>query len=201
VLLGPPQSSDGPHGGFLAPLSAGSGTMRFVSDHVKVFVEDGGAVESLWAEALGDGLYRIDSIPFEIWGLSLGDVVRASQNDDGILVFDGVYDKSGAGTFHIHLSDGLSSAVGQELLAFLTARELPYEVYGEGVLAVSTPREADSDEVRERCQELRVSYRQAGLGDATSLRVVPGSPQERQPTAEERLLRAIFGDTAGPGAG
>jgi hypothetical protein len=169
-----------------------------VSDQVRVFVEDGGSVESLWAERLGDGLYRIDSIPFEIEGLSLGDVVRASQNDDGILVFDGVYEKSGAGTFHIHVAEGLSSAVGQELLALLAARELPYESYGAAVLAVSTPAETDSDALRERCAELRARYRQSSLGDATPLRVVPGSPQERQPTAEERLLRAIFGDTAEP---
>jgi hypothetical protein len=170
-------------------------------NHVKVFVEDDGVVESLWAEELGDSLYRIDSIPFEISGLSLGDVVRASQNDDGILVFDGVYEKSGAGTFHLHVADGLSSAAGQELLAWLMTGELPHEGYGETVLAVSTPTEADSDALRERCWELRVHYREASLGDATSLRVMPGSPQEGQPTAEERLLQAIFGDTAEPDAG
>jgi hypothetical protein len=41
--------------------------------------------EGLWAESLGDDLYRIDNTPWFVFDLASGDIVRAVTQDDGCL--------------------------------------------------------------------------------------------------------------------
>jgi uncharacterized protein DUF4265 len=41
--------------------------------------------ESLWAEPLGEDLYRIDNTPWFVRDLAVDDVVRALAGDDGVL--------------------------------------------------------------------------------------------------------------------
>lgn len=43
--------------------------------------------ENLWATRIKENHYRIESIPFFIYGISLGDIVKASLNDEGELQF------------------------------------------------------------------------------------------------------------------
>jgi len=51
--------------------------------------------ENLWAAPLGDNLYRLESIPFFIYGISLHDVVLGLPNEEGILVFSELIKPSG----------------------------------------------------------------------------------------------------------
>lgn len=66
--------------------------------------------ENLWAAALEDGRYRIDNIPFYIYGISFGDVVRAEEIG-GRLVFREVVSRSSHSTYRILIKDsaGFSS--------------------------------------------------------------------------------------------
>ena len=50
--------------------------------------------ESLWAEAVGDRKFRIDNLPFYVYGVSLGDIVVA-RLIEGRLVFDEVVARGG----------------------------------------------------------------------------------------------------------
>lgn len=163
-------------------------------------VQDGSA-ESLWAQDLGDGLYRIDNIPFEVRGLALGDIVQAYPDADGALAFCGLYEKSGAGTAWIRVEAGLPSAAGQDLVRLLTERGMPYESYGETMLAVNVPAGLDPDEITDYCEVHGLASYQSALGRYTGhVRLVPGSPADRAPGAEELLLHAIFGDRPPPPA-
>jgi len=38
--------------------------------------------ESLWAEELGDGLYKVDNIPFFVKGIAPGDLIRAQESEE-----------------------------------------------------------------------------------------------------------------------
>ena len=64
----------------------------------------GVGAENLWAAALGDGRYRIDNIPFYVYGISLDDVVHAEEIG-GRLVFREVVSRSGHSTYRILVKD------------------------------------------------------------------------------------------------
>lgn len=51
--------------------------------------------ENLWADDLGKNRYRIESIPFFIYGVSRNDVVTASPDPQGKLQFKKVVKRSG----------------------------------------------------------------------------------------------------------
>lgn len=58
------------------------------------------SVESLSATPLGNGIYRIEAIPFFVEGIALGDTVSASKHE-GELWFDDVEDDGGHSTVQI----------------------------------------------------------------------------------------------------
>jgi hypothetical protein len=60
--------------------------------------------ENLWAAALGNRRYRIDNIPFYVYGLSLDDVVHAEE-EGGILVFCEVVSRGGHSTYRVLVND------------------------------------------------------------------------------------------------
>lgn len=63
--------------------------------------------ESMWAEDLGGGRYRLRNTPFAVYGYSFEDVVRAEEAD-GRLVVAGPVLRSGRSTFRIFLGEGVS---------------------------------------------------------------------------------------------
>jgi len=80
--------------------------------HVKVLFhleqdEDGyppARVETLWAIEMGDGLYKIDNIPFFVTGIAVEDIVSAGP-EAGMLVYKEVVHPSGHGTFRVVVYD------------------------------------------------------------------------------------------------
>ena len=80
--------------------------------HVKVLFhleqdEDGyppDRVETLWAIEMGDGLYKIDNIPFFVTGIAVEDIVSA-EPEAGMLVYKEVVHPSGHGTFRVVVYD------------------------------------------------------------------------------------------------
>jgi Domain of unknown function (DUF4265) len=67
--------------------------------------------ESLWAEDLGRGRYRIDSIPFLAKGLSLDDIVRVKEvvGDDQMPIFHSVVQRGGHSTYRVKVLAGLDA--------------------------------------------------------------------------------------------
>lgn len=61
--------------------------------------------ESLWAERLGLGRFRILNSPFFVFGISAEDVVEADEERDG-LIFRNLISRGGHSTYRIFLQDG-----------------------------------------------------------------------------------------------
>lgn len=78
-------------------------------DHVKVLFRlekdaDGYPpvdVEALWAESVGDNLFRIDNVPFFVKGISCDDVVEAVADPEGELRFKSLVKSSAHNTFRV----------------------------------------------------------------------------------------------------
>jgi hypothetical protein len=63
--------------------------------------------ESLWAEKVAEGKYRLDNSPFYVYGYSHRDVVTAVEADEALVV-QGPCLRSGHSTYRVFLALGLS---------------------------------------------------------------------------------------------
>ena len=59
--------------------------MAETENMVKVLLQDGKDVETLWAVPVGENLYRLDNSPFFAYRVSWEDVVHAEPDSDGVL--------------------------------------------------------------------------------------------------------------------
>jgi Domain of unknown function (DUF4265) len=102
--------------------------------------------EGLWALVDGDGHYVLDNIPLYIRGVSLDDVVTAS-NQDGKLVFQSVFRKGGHSTFRALLRDGVSFENKQvgALLKAIRESGCTYEGADRILFAFDVPPEVRAD--------------------------------------------------------
>ena len=66
----------------------------------------GSATESLWAEPVSGGRYRLRNSPFYALGVSAEDIVLA-QEEEGLLFFTGVALRGGHSTYRIMKAKGL----------------------------------------------------------------------------------------------
>jgi hypothetical protein len=56
--------------------------------------------ENIWAEPVFEHTYRVRNIPTRAYELSLDDVVKARDGEDGRLTFDDVVERGGHSTYH-----------------------------------------------------------------------------------------------------
>lgn len=84
---------------------------------------DGSVVagESLWAEPLGGGRYRIRNTPYFVDGIALDDVVRCSEHDDEAPEFVERLQSGGNETVRLIADETLSRAQLDALCALLRA--------------------------------------------------------------------------------
>lgn len=68
------------------------------------FSDDEGRTESLPAESLGSGLYRMRHIPSYAYSISLGDIFKVIENERGDLLFGELVEKSGNQTVRVLLT-------------------------------------------------------------------------------------------------
>jgi Domain of unknown function (DUF4265) len=61
--------------------------------------------ETLWARAIGDGVFIVDNVPFFAYGLSRGDRIYAQRSDDSVLEYSGVAQHSGHSTYRVFLGE------------------------------------------------------------------------------------------------
>jgi Domain of unknown function (DUF4265) len=57
--------------------------------------------ENLWAAALGNSLYRLDSVPFFAQGMAVGDIVRATRDEKGEIQIQEIVESSGNCTIRL----------------------------------------------------------------------------------------------------
>lgn len=72
---------------------------------VNNYLKDKEIIETLWAEDLGNNIYRIDNSPFYAYNISYNDVVEAKENsnDDNRLYFLKVISSSGHSTYRVKI--------------------------------------------------------------------------------------------------
>lgn len=111
----------------------------------------GSGAESMWAEDLGRGRYRLRNSPFHAYDVSFGDVVRGEPSE-GVIWFKGVLERSGNSTFRIRLQRGLT----HESPDFVEAWS-PFKALGCGyeggnfgraqIFAINVPDSADIETI------------------------------------------------------
>ena len=123
--------------------------------HVKVAFDvqndDGSTeIETLWAEPLGNHVYRLDNSPFYVYSISWQDEVFAPPSADGLPTFQRVVSKSGNRTVRIRLDppyeDGNESA---KEMQGLVALGCSFEGSRNRLMSLNIPTELSLTKIRE----------------------------------------------------
>lgn len=98
--------------------------------------------EQLWARRRGDHLYEICCIPFFIYDLALGDIIRIAPQE-GRNVVEGVVETHGHHTFRVWFGDAATAASSrEELLARVESSHCLHEWFSDNLLAIDAPDDA-----------------------------------------------------------
>jgi hypothetical protein len=104
--------------------------------------------ETLWAEPLGPNRFRLDNIPFYVYGVALDDIVTAfPRRDEALLVFDKVEEHSGHSTYRVICTqEDSEDSLPPAFWAFieqLKAMNCTYEGAHHTLFAIDIPPETD----------------------------------------------------------
>lgn len=100
--------------------------------------------EDLWGQPAGDGLVRVESVPFFATGIAKGDFVAVAPTDEGLLVVKSVAQRGGHSTFRIWLAEGDFSSSNQ-VVGELQKIGAAVEVTTERLLAIDAEPEHEAD--------------------------------------------------------
>jgi hypothetical protein len=106
----------------------------------------GSATESLWAEPVPGGRYRLRNSPFYAFDVSVEDVVFARE-EEGALFFAGVSLRGGHSTYRIMKANGLRPEDFEQCWEPLQQAGCSYEEGPGRILAVDVPPQADIQHV------------------------------------------------------
>ena len=96
--------------------------------------------ETLWGEKIGEGLYRIDNIPFFANGISDGDIVKAEVSEEGLLKIEKVVERSGQVNCRVIFEKETDEIIRKSVLKQLQSFG-DYECYADfGLYAFSIPQ-------------------------------------------------------------
>lgn len=114
------------------------------SSSVKVLLQEDENLETLWAEPVGQDLYRLDNLPFFAYGVSWLDVVEAHPDDNGQLVMSRVVEKSGHRTVRVIFDPGVDqSPEARVILDGVVALGASYKRANPRYLAIDIPPGVD----------------------------------------------------------
>lgn len=121
--------------------------------HVKILFrleqdEDGyppASAETLWAIKVGEGLFKIDNIPFFVTEIAVGDVVSA-EREDGMLRYKEVVQPSGHSTYRVivYNHDEVSAVHG----TFKQMGCSTEQSHLRGLIAIDVPPSIARDELK-----------------------------------------------------
>ncbi|MEH1930300.1 DUF4265 domain-containing protein [Nostoc sp.] len=129
------------------------------SGKCKVVLDTEEGEEKVWALSLGGSHYRIQSVPFFAYNISLEDIVEAHRQGRNLRVRK-MIGKSGHRTLRVIFEDeeGLDSENAKEFLTVLERLGCVYEGFPPMLLAVDVPSEVDIEAVIESCEEAKVEW-------------------------------------------
>ena len=98
--------------------------------------------ETLWAEPLGNGLFKLQNSPFGAYGYSFEDIVIADDNEMPTVL--GVHKNSGRSTYRILLKDGVLHTE-EFVQAWKKLKQIgcTYEGSESTLLSIDIPAETD----------------------------------------------------------
>jgi hypothetical protein len=99
--------------------------------------------ESVWAEPVGEGRYRVRNVPFYVHGISLGDIITARQVEGEGLLFTGVLLRGGHSTYRIFLEENVNGETFAKYWDPLQVLGCTYERATKRLLAIDVPPNAD----------------------------------------------------------
>lgn len=111
----------------------------------------GSTTESVWAEPVEPGQYRLCNIPFYAFDVSYSDVVEAVEDTDH-LVFSSVARRGGHSTYRLLINEHRRDQL-ESFWKPLAECGCNYEEGHRPLLAVDVPAEADIFEVYRRMEE------------------------------------------------
>ncbi len=118
--------------------------MAETDNMVKVLMQDGSDVETLWAVTVGHGLYRLDNSPFFTYRVSWQDIVRAEPDVDGVLSFVSVAEKSGNRTVRVIMQTcDTTSKEAKPFLDGLLDLGCGYEGFQPRLVSINVPPEVE----------------------------------------------------------
>jgi hypothetical protein len=104
--------------------------------------EPGYEVETVWAEPVTGGLYRLRNVPFLAYGYSEQDVVSAAEVD-GRLVVTGVAERGGHSTYRVFLIEPTNEEELRPLWKPLANLGCTYERANRRLIGVDVPPSSD----------------------------------------------------------
>lgn len=118
---------------------------------VKVFLRgsEPDDVEGMWATQVGDHLYCLDNSPFYAYGVSWKDVVEARPDEDGVLEFDRVVEKSGHRTIRVILEKTSENESGKRILDRVVEMGCTYEGMNNKLICIDLPASVSLEKIAE----------------------------------------------------
>lgn len=113
-------------------------------DMVRIEFREGDDVECLWAAPRGGHLYQIDNNPFFAYRVSWQDIVEAEPDEEGILCFVRVVEKSGNRTVRV-ITKGYetTSAAAKPFLDGIVKLGCDYEGMQPYLISINVPPTVD----------------------------------------------------------
>ena len=133
-----------------------------VDADVKILLQDGENIETLWATPVGEGEYQLDNSPFWAYGVSWKDVVAAAPDSDGQLAMTHIVRKSGHRTVRVIFEEPAEpGSRSQAILDGAVALGCSYEGMHPKYLVLDLPAGVDLMRVATYLTEHRVQWEHA----------------------------------------
>ncbi|MEQ8336157.1 MAG: DUF4265 domain-containing protein [Cyclobacteriaceae bacterium] len=111
--------------------------------------------ESMWAEPLGNDLYRIENVPFYAYGLNFHDIVRATADSDELKPeIRELIESSGHRTFRVFFKKHIEREQQEEILNSMNDLTISYERANSTYFALDMQPEGNYQAVFDRLDEL-----------------------------------------------
>jgi hypothetical protein len=98
--------------------------------------------ETLWAESLGEGLYRLCNVPFLAYGYNVDDLVNVTTSDGRLLV-TAVARRGGHSTYRVILPDATDDEAFAPLWGPLEKLGYTYERANRRLIGIDVPPGSD----------------------------------------------------------
>ncbi|MCP5425182.1 MAG: DUF4265 domain-containing protein [Gammaproteobacteria bacterium] len=126
------------------------------------FTDHTGLNEKLPVSRVNEEHYRLDEMPSFAYGVSVHDVVKATNNEQGILQFVELVEKSGNRTVRFLLSRfSIESDEAQTILAYVTEKGCHYSNLQPNVVSILVPQHVDLEQVTDYLRQAQVWWEHA----------------------------------------